>query len=101
MTMKILALEKEYEGKTPEEFQKYSEEEALHVWELYKSDKIREIYFRGDQNSAIIILECENVEEAKTILANLPLVKNKLIYFDIIPLKPYPGFERLFNEDNS
>ena len=96
--MKILALEKEYEGKTSEEFQKYSKEEALNVWELYKSDKLREIYFGGDRNSAVIILECENVKEAEENLASLPFVKNKLIHFDIIPLKPYPGFERLFSK---
>lgn len=92
--MKILALEKECEGKTEEEFQKYSEAEAMQVWHLYKSEKIREIYFRGNQKSAVIILECKDSEEAKEILSSLPLVKNKLIYFEIIPLIPYPGFER-------
>jgi hypothetical protein len=95
--MKILALEKEFDGIASEEFQKYSKAEALYVWELYKSEKIREIYFRGDYNSAVIILECKNVDEAKETLAGLPFVKNKLIYFDIVPLKPYPGFERLFD----
>lgn len=96
--MKILALEKEFAGKTTEDFQKYSEAEAMHVWNLYKSEKIREIYFRGDQKSAVIILECKDIEEAKEVLSTLPLVKNKLIDFDIIPLIPYPGFERLFKK---
>lgn len=71
----------------------------MHVWNLYKSEEIREIYFGGfnsGQKSAVIILECKDVEEAKEILSGLPFVKNKLIYFDIIPLIPYPGFERLF-----
>ncbi len=97
--MKILALEKERGGTTTEQFQKYSKEEALQVWNLYKSEKIREIYFREDQNSAVIVLECENVKEADEILASLPFVKNKLIHFDLIPLKPYPGFDRLFGKN--
>jgi hypothetical protein len=30
------------------------------------------------------------------MLAKLPFVQNKLIRFELIPLKAYPGFERLF-----
>jgi hypothetical protein len=72
------------------------EAEAIRVWELYKEGVIREIYFRADRTSAVLILECENLEEAKEKLSTLPLVQEDLIYFDFIPLAPYPGFERLF-----
>ena len=94
--MKILAIEKEYDGKTVEDFQPHLEAEARQVWKLYKKGVIREIYFHADQKSAIIILECKNIEEAEENLSTLPLVREKLIYFEIIPLVPYPGFERLF-----
>jgi len=94
--MKILAIEKEFKGKTAEDFQPHLEAEARQVWELYEKDVIREIYFRAHQKSAIIILECKNIEEAEENLSTLPLVREKLIYFEIIPLVPYPGFERLF-----
>ncbi|MCP4373131.1 MAG: superoxide dismutase [Deltaproteobacteria bacterium] len=94
--MKILAIEKEYAGKTAEDFQPYLETEAIRVWELYKKGVIREIHFRADRTSAVLILECKNLEEAKEKLSTLPLVQENLIYFDFIPLAPYPGFERLF-----
>ena len=94
--MKILAIEKEIEGKTSEDFQPHLEAEARQVWELYKKGVIRELYFRADQKSAIIILECKNIEDAKENLSTLPLVREDLIYFEIIPLAPYPGYERLF-----
>lgn len=94
--MKILAIEKEIQGTEPGQFKPYLKEEALQVWNLHKQGIIREIYFRDDENIAVIILECKDVMEAKEILGTLPLVKNKLIDFDIIPLKTYPGFERLF-----
>ena len=94
--MKILAIEKEFAGKTEEDFQPYLEAEAIKVWELYKEGVIREIYFRADRTSAVLILECENLEEAEEKLSTLPLVQEGLIYFDFIPLAPYPGFERLF-----
>ena len=94
--MKILAIEKEFAGKTAEDFQPLLEAEAIRVWELYKEGVIREIYFRADRTSAVLILECENLEEAIEKLSTLPLVQEDLIYFDFIPLAPYPGFERLF-----
>ena len=94
--MKILAIEKEFEGKTSKDFQPYLKDEARSVWELYKQNFIREIYFRADQSCAVLMLESESVEEAKETLTKLPLVKKELIYFELIPLVPYPGFERLF-----
>ena len=97
--MKILAIEKEIEGKTAENFQPHLEAEARQVWELYKKGVIREIYFQADRKSAVLILECENLTEAKEKLSTLPLVREDLIYFDFIPLVPYPGFERLFKEN--
>ena len=96
--MKILALEKEAPDTTPAQFKPHLKAEAARVWELYKSGALREIYFRGDRDEAVLILECADVEEAKNLLATLPLVKAGLIAFEVIPLVPYPGFERLFGE---
>ena len=96
--MKILALEKETPNTTPEQFSPHLKAEAARVWELYLSSQLREIYFRGDRNEAVLILECIDMEEAQQILGSLPLVKAGLIDFEIIPLIPYPGFERLFEE---
>jgi len=94
--MKILAIENAYEGKSSKDFIPFLEDEAKAVWQLYKKDIVREIYFRSDQSSAVVILESESVESATKVLDELPLVKEKLIYFEFIPLVPYPGFERLF-----
>ncbi|MHA1992723.1 MAG: superoxide dismutase [Candidatus Hodarchaeales archaeon] len=94
--MKILTIENEHEGKSSDDFKPYLKDEAAVVWELYKKNIIREIYFRKDKTSAVLMLECDSVEEAEKTLTELPLVKEKLIYFEIIPLVAYPGFERLF-----
>ena len=97
--MKILALEKEISDATPEQFAPHLKVEAARIWELYKSGGLREIYFRGDRDEAVLILECVDVEEAESLLATLPLVQAGLIEFEVIPLVPYPGFERLFEEE--
>jgi hypothetical protein len=131
--MKILAIEKEIEGATSEDFQPYLKAEAQKVWELQQQNIIREIYFGVDRSCAVLILECNSVDGPETIFQGgeknkmdiydsitliisilffyqndnlffltpqtLPLVQANLIEFEIIPLKPYPGFERLFNKN--
>jgi muconolactone delta-isomerase len=94
--MKILALEKELPGATAEKFQPLLKDEAHRVWELQQSGALREIYFSADQHAAVLVLECADIEEARHLLATLPLVQAGLITFDLIPLIPYDGFARLF-----
>jgi muconolactone delta-isomerase len=94
--MKILALEHELPGATTEKFQQYSHDEAAHVWELHQQGVIRELYFRADRNEAVLVLECNDIQAVHEVLAGLPLVKHGLIIFELIPLRAYPGFARLF-----
>lgn len=94
--MKILALEHELPTATAEQFQQYAIAEARKVWDLTQAGIIREIYFRADRNEAVLVLECTSIIEAEETLSTLPFVQNKLISFELIPLKAYPGFERLF-----
>jgi hypothetical protein len=97
--MRIIALEKENSGFSAEEFRPHLKYEAARAWELYQAGIIREIYFRADVSEAVLILECADVNEASAALATLPLVKAGLITFDIIPLRPYTGFVRLFEDE--
>ncbi|MBN1309845.1 MAG: superoxide dismutase [Anaerolineae bacterium] len=94
--MRILALEREVPGTADDAFEPHLKAEAFRVWELCQAGVLREIYFRGDQPTAVLFLECANVKEAGDVLGTLPLVKEGLITFDVIPLEPYPGFARLF-----
>ena len=95
--MKILAIEQEIPGVTTEQFREHLDDEAAKAWDLYQADVIRELYFREDQHTAVLILECKDVIEAETALATLPLIEAGLIRFEIMPLVPYPGFARLFS----
>ncbi len=95
--MKILAFEHELPGATRDQFQQYAKEEARQVWELYQTGSIRELYFRADQHTAVMVLECASIDEAEARLAELPFVREGLIRFELIPLTAYTGFARLFN----
>jgi hypothetical protein len=94
--MKILALEHELPNAISEQFQEYAKDEARKVWELVQAGVIRESYFRADRSEAVLVLECQTVDEAREALSTLPFIQNMLIRFELIPLKAYPGFERLF-----
>ena len=94
--MKILALEQELPGHTEDDFSPYLKAEAERVWALYQEGLIRELYFRADRNEAVLVLECASLDEARAALDSLPLVRAGLIDFELIPLRPYPGFSRLF-----
>ena len=61
--MKILALEHELSTATAEGFQKYAKDEAQKVWELVQAGVIRESYFRVDRSEAVLVLECQTVDE--------------------------------------
>ena len=97
--MKIIALEHELPGATVGGFQQYANAEARKAWDLHQAGILRELYFRADREEAVLMLECASVEEAREELSSLPFVENKLIEFELIPLKAYPGFERLFVKD--
>ena len=94
--MKIIALEHELPNATVEGFQQYAKDESKKVWDLVQAGVVRETYFRADRSEAVLVLECQTVDEAREALSALPFVKNQLITFELIPLKAYPGFERLF-----
>jgi hypothetical protein len=94
--VKIIAIERETPGKTREQFMPYLKAEAAMVWEFYQNGLARELYFRQDQSTAVFVLECAEIADARAALDRLPLVRAGLITFDLMPLKPYPGFARLF-----
>ncbi len=96
--MKILALGRDVPGTTREQFAPHLRAEAERAWELHQEGVIRELYFRTDEDSAVLVLECDGIREAERALAALPLVREGLIAFDLVPLRAYPGFARLFGE---
>lgn len=96
--MQIIALEREQPGLTAADFAPHLEAEARRVWELHQSGVIRQVFFRADESSAVLMLECATLDEARVVLASLPLVQAGLITFDLIPLRAYPGFARLFRQ---
>lgn len=97
--MKILAMERPVPGIADESFTpELLHEEARRAWELHQAGALRELYFRADREEAVLVLEAPGLAEARRTLGELPLVRAGLIDFDLVPLKAYPGFARLFRD---
>ena len=100
--MRILAIERPVPGVSADRFTAdVAAAEARRVWDLYQAGSLREPFFRADEPAAVLILECGDVDEARSLLETLPLVAAGLIDFEVIPLRAYPGFARLFASSSS
>ena len=69
--------------------------EAERVWRLQQAGTVREIYFTG-AGEAVLVLEAASVAVARRTLATLPLVRARLIEFELDELRAYTGYARLF-----
>jgi hypothetical protein len=95
--MRIIAIERPVPGVAETAFtDALLRDEAAQVWRLHRSGDIREPCFRADRHDAVLFLEAADVAAARRVLEQLPLVREGLIDFELIPLEAYPGFERLF-----
>lgn len=95
--MKILAIEKEIENVNWSDAESILKQEAYYVNDLCLQNILREIYFTEDKR-AVLILECQDIKHAKKIIDSLPLVKDKMIEFDIVSLLPYTGLSRIIED---
>jgi muconolactone delta-isomerase len=99
--MRILAIEKEGSITDGRPADRLLEEEARQVWGLYRDGHLREIWFTVSDRRAVLLLECASEQRAAELLATLPLVRNRHIAFEVLALRPYDGFERLFGEGST
>lgn len=98
--MRILCLDIPKEGVTVSDYAPHLLNETRHAWELYKSEVIRDIYFRKDRPGVVIFAEADSVEEAQKACAEFPLAKAGLLTFECIPFGPYGLWESLFAEEH-
>ena len=96
--MKVLALGHDVVAQDDPRFAELRPSEARRIWEMYQADVLREVYFRADSPNGVLLFEVPDVAAARAAVDSLPLVAAGLIDFDLVPLRPYPGFARLFRE---
>jgi hypothetical protein len=95
--VQILALERAVPGVRDDAFtDALLRTEAERLWELHQAGVVRQAFFRTDRDEAVLLLEAADAEAARSVLDELPLVSAGFIDFEVITLRAYPGFARLF-----
>jgi hypothetical protein len=70
--------------------------ESAKIWEYYAADRVRSVYYFADMSGAVLFYEAASLAEAQAAVDQLPMGQAGVLTFEIIPLKPYTGFEQLF-----
>lgn len=69
------------------------EPEAQAARGMYQEGFIRQIWHRGDEPGAALLVEADSLDDVKAKLATLPMYKAGMLEaVMIVPLKPYGGF---------
>jgi hypothetical protein len=55
---------------------------------LYLDGKIRQWYSRADGKGVVFILDCKDVDEARSVMEALPLAKEQLVNLEFTALTP-------------
>jgi hypothetical protein len=94
--MQFLVIARIAKGTPSEKVLPYIKPEAEKVWEYYKTDFVRSIYYIADMSGAVMMLEADSLDTVRSSVDRFPMAENNLLDFEIVPLKPYAGIEALF-----
>jgi hypothetical protein len=97
--MKIFAIDKILPTATEEKIRGVVIKEAIHIWMLTTKEIVREAYFRKDRPGVILVLECENAQEARRILSTFPMVAAGVIDFEVIPVGHFVPYGTLIDQE--
>jgi hypothetical protein len=95
--MTVLAIAHALPGATAEAFQRVRPEEIRGVWNIYRRGQIGQIYYCTDREVAVLFLNCDTIDDARAILAELPMVREGLIDFDYYPIGPFTPWDGLLD----
>jgi muconolactone delta-isomerase len=99
--MQVLAVMTAPPGRRSEEFAPYQQEEETRVWSMYREGRLRQIWFRSDDKlGAVALLEVESLEEARTLVEDLPMMRAGMLVPEFVSLAPFLGLEQLFAPEN-
>jgi hypothetical protein len=87
-TTKILAIGRRTAKATPEAMAPVMPTEVRDTVRLYLAGKIDQWYVQSDRSGVVFLMNVTDPDEARTLLANLPLDQAGLMEFQLIPLGP-------------
>ncbi len=94
--MKFLAMSRRVAGVGPERVAEHAVTEALQAFRLMRSGVFEQLYFSPDWKGAVLVIQAASRDEAQAALDSLPMVRERVIEFDLWQLDPYDHYQRLF-----
>ena len=85
--MKVFAIATAKPSFTPDKIQEYMPAEVRATVQHYLDGTIEQFWFR-EKLGPIFLLNVESIEKAKQSLAELPLVANDLMTYEVFPVTP-------------
>jgi hypothetical protein len=86
--MKVFAIGSFAKPITDEERQRIMRKEVPDTLKLYLEGKIEQFWFREDKPGVIFLMNTESLDQAKSIIYELPLAANGFLGFEFIPVGP-------------
>jgi hypothetical protein len=72
-------------------FQAHGREELVHLWGLYEEGLVREMYQRAGPG-AVLVLEAPDMEHARRLLNELPLLAAGAVECELLELRPFAAY---------
>lgn len=85
--MKVFAIATPKPTLTPDKLQQYMPAEVPATLQHYLDGTVEQFWFR-EKLGPIFLMNVKSVEEAKASLAQLPLVANDLMTYEVFPVSP-------------
>jgi hypothetical protein len=94
--MKVLAIIEVAPGASVESIRSQLVDELLASWALFLSGVLREAYATDKPTRLIFIFEADDVHQANAHVRTLPLVAQGLFRVELIELRPFANWAKLF-----
>lgn len=85
--MKVFAIATPKPTLTPDKLEQYMPTEVPATLQHYLDGTVEQFWFR-EKLGPIFLMNVESVEQAKASLAELPLVANELMTYEVFPVTP-------------
>src|SRR6202048_2772902 len=87
-TTEVLVIQTPKQGVTAQQILAVIPAEIRETMKLYLDGKIRQWYSRGDGKGVIFLIDAKTEEEARAVMATLPLSRGQLVDHEYIPVGP-------------
>ena len=90
--MRFLVIAHRKQELSSDDYAPHRAAEIRRALQLLREDSIRELYSFAKGGGAVLMMEADSEEQARSILNTLPLVRLDMVRIEIYGLRAYGGF---------